>query len=132
MPTSVKPDDYPSVSPYLVADDPDAVIDFIETVFDGTTERRYDDPEGRVHHVELRIGDGVVMMGGSSEGYPATESLVHVYVPDVDATYRAALDAGGESIQEPTEVDGDPDRRGLVRGPGGNSWAIATQVHEAG
>ena len=130
MPTSVKPDDYPSVSPYLVADDPEAVIDFLETVFDARTERRYDDPDGRLLHVEIRIDDSVVMMGGSSGEFPSTDSLIHVYVPDVDATYRRALDAGGESIQEPAEEDGDPDRRGLIAGPGGTTWVIGTQIHE--
>jgi len=50
---------------------------------------------------------------------------VYVYVRDVDATYRRALDAGATSVQEPTKKD-DPDRRGGVKDGGGTTWWIAT------
>ncbi|HWL49028.1 MAG TPA: VOC family protein, partial [Acidimicrobiia bacterium] len=55
------------------------------------------------------------------------EAYVHVYVPDVDDTYRRALDAGASSVQEPVQKD-DEDRRGGVKGPGGVTWWIATRV----
>lgn len=51
---------------------------------------------------------------------------MHVYVPDVDAAYRSALEAGAESVQEPTRREGDSDRRGGVRDVGGNTSWIAT------
>ncbi len=51
----------------------------------------------------------------------------HVYVPDVDETYAAALENGGESVQAPVKK-GDPDRRSGVKGPGGNTWWFSTQV----
>jgi uncharacterized glyoxalase superfamily protein PhnB len=51
-----------------------------------------------------------------------------VYVPDVDATYRRALDAGGVSVQEPKQKENDPDRRSGVKDPVGNTWWIATPV----
>jgi PhnB protein len=56
---------------------------------------------------------------------PAVPIGLHVYVPDVDATYQRALTAGGVSVQEPTHKD-DPDRRGGVQDPAGNTWWIAT------
>jgi uncharacterized glyoxalase superfamily protein PhnB len=52
---------------------------------------------------------------------------LHVYVEDVDATYRKALAAGGVPVQEPTQREGDPDRRGGVKDPAGNTWWFATQ-----
>lgn len=52
---------------------------------------------------------------------------VHVYVPDVDATYARALAAGAESVQEPVKKD-DPDKRGGVKDLGGTTWWIATKV----
>jgi len=51
-----------------------------------------------------------------------------VRVDDVDAAFAAALSAGGVSIQEPERRGIDPDRRGGVRDPAGNTWWIATQV----
>ena len=53
---------------------------------------------------------------------------LHVYVEDVDATHRRALESGGEGVQAPERKAGDSDRRGAVRDPTGNSWWIATQV----
>lgn len=94
-----------------------------------TTElRRYDMPDGSVMHAEVRIGDSVVMIGDAGGEWPAIPSSLHVYVADVDAAYRRALAAGGVSVQEPTRKEGEPDRRGGVEDPGGNTWWIATQV----
>jgi uncharacterized glyoxalase superfamily protein PhnB len=50
-----------------------------------------------------------------------------VYVEDVDATFRLALEAGATAVQEPTKKD-DPDRRGGVKDAGGTTWWIATKV----
>jgi uncharacterized glyoxalase superfamily protein PhnB len=52
---------------------------------------------------------------------------VHVYVPDVDETYRRATEAGAESVQEPVQ-QGDADRRGGIRDAGGTTWWIGTTV----
>jgi PhnB protein len=79
-------------------------------------------------HAEVRIEDTVVMLADGGGAWPAFPAWLHVYVSDVDATYRRALDAGGVSVQEPQRRDGDPDRRGGVKDPGGNTWWIATQV----
>jgi len=38
-----------------------------------------------------------------------------------------ALAAGGVAVQEPQQQN-DPDRRGGVKDPAGNTWWIATQV----
>ena len=48
-------------------------------------------------------------------------------MPDVDAAYQRALDAGGRSVQEPVQK-GDPDRRAGVLDPAGNTWGLATPV----
>ena len=128
MPRSPKPDGYSSVSPYLVVNGAQAVIDFLKRTFDATELRRYDAPDGRIMHAEVRIDDTVVMMGDATPEWPPVPAFVHVYVDDVDATYRAALAAGGVSVAEPVQKKDDPDKRGGVRDPGGNTWWIATQV----
>jgi uncharacterized glyoxalase superfamily protein PhnB len=70
------------------------------------------------------------MLADGGGQVPAFPVWLHVYVPDVDATYRRALAAGGVSVQEPSQ-QGDPDRRGGVKDPAGNTWWIATQVGTA-
>jgi uncharacterized glyoxalase superfamily protein PhnB len=85
-------------------------------------------PDGPIMHAEVQIDDTVVMVAEAGENYPAFPAWLHVYVPDVDATYLRALDAGGISVQEPARREGDPDRRGGVKDPAGNTWWIATQL----
>ena len=123
-----KPEGYSSVSPYLVVDGAQRLIDFLKKTFDATKLRRYNMPDGSIMHAEVRIDDTVVMIADSGGEWPAVPSWLHVYVHDVDATYRRTLDAGGVSVQEPQRRDGDPDRRGGVKDPGDNTWWIATQV----
>jgi PhnB protein len=115
-----KPEGYSSVSSYLV-DGAQRVLDFLKKAFDATELRRYDMPDGSIMHAEVRIGD-------AGCEWPAFPSWLHVYVQDVDATYGRALDAGGISVQEPQRKEGDPDRRGGLKDPGGNTWWIATHA----
>ncbi len=98
-----KPTAYPSVSAYLVANNAQQVIDFLRQTFDAKEARRFDKPDGSIMHVEVRIDDSVVMIADSGGAFPAVPMGLHVYVPDVDATYHRALTAGGISVQEPTQ-----------------------------
>jgi len=122
-----KPDSYNSVSVYIMAERAQRVIDFLNRTFDGVNLRRFEDGNGRIMHAEVRVGDTVVMVSDANKMFPAFPVWLHVYVPDVDATYKKALAAGGVSVQEPTRKEGDPDRRGGVKDPCGNTWWISTQ-----
>lgn len=128
MSVQSKPEGYSSVSPYLVVEGAQGVIDFLKQAFGASQLRRYDMPDGSIMHAEVRIDDTVIMIADGGGEWPAFPSWLHVYVRDVDATYRRALNAGGEAVQEPQQKEGDPDRRGGVNDPGGNTWWIATQV----
>lgn len=123
-----KPEGYPSVSAYVMVDGAQRVIDFLKKAFNATELRRFDSPDGSIMHVEVRIEDSVVMLSDGGGPFPAFPVWLHVYVPDVDATYRRALAAGGVSVQEPQQKKDDPDRRGGVKDPSGNTWWISTQV----
>lgn len=127
MSESWKPSGYTSVSPYLVTENAAAVVDFLIRGLGGSALRRYEDDDGSIIHAEVRIDDTVVMLGQAGEGWPAAPSHLHVYVPDVDAAFQRALEEGAEVVQAPTRKDGDPDRRGGVEDPGGNTWWLATQ-----
>ncbi len=122
-----KPHAYTSVSAYVVAHNAQGVIDFLKQTFDAEEVRRFEKPDGSIMHAEVRIDDTVVMFADGGGTFPAFPVWLHVYVPDVDATYQRALTAGGVSVQEPTQKD-DRDRRGGVQDPAGNTWWIATQV----
>lgn len=123
-----KPSGYNTVSPYLVVAGAARVIEFLKQAFGATDLRRFDMPDGTIMHAEVRIDDTVIMMGDGGPEWPPFPSFLHVYVPDCDATYRRALAAGGVSVQEPVQKQGDPDKRGGVKDPAGNTWWISTQV----
>lgn len=127
MSSAWKPEGYSTASPYLVVEGAQRVIDFLTQVFDAEPLRRYEMPDGSIMHAEVRIGDTVIMLGDAGGEWAPMPAMVHVYVPDVDATYQRALDAGAEPVLAPERHEDDPDRRGGVRGPAGTSWWIATQ-----
>ncbi len=122
-----KPKGYTSVAVYIMADGAQRVIEFLKQTFNAEELRRYDKPDGSIMHAEVRIDDTVVMLADAGDDVPGFPIWLHVYVPDVDATYQRALAAGGVSVQAPQQ-QGDPDRRGGVQDPAGNTWWIATQV----
>jgi PhnB protein len=122
-----KPRDYTTVSPYLIVDGAEGTISFLANVFGAVELRRFPAPDGKLMHSEVRIDDSVVMLADSTAEWPPIPSNVHVYVPDVDATYRKALAARATSVQEPIQK-GDEDRRGGVQDAGGTTWWIATRV----
>lgn len=126
MSTPYKPSGYTSAAPYLIVDGAAATIDFLERAFGATELRRYPGEDGRLRHAEVRIDDTVVMLADPvPAAWPSIPSHVHIYVPDVDAAYRKALEAGAESVQEPVRK-GDEDKRGGVKDAGGTTWWIAT------
>lgn len=122
-----KPDDYSTVSPYLVVNGAAATIQFLETVFGAQLLRSFPSASGGIMHAEVRIGDSIVMLGDAAPGWPPVAAHVHVYVQDVDATYARALAAGAEPVQEPIKKE-DEDKRGGVRDASGTTWWIATKV----
>lgn len=127
MSLSHKPNNYTTVSPYLIVDGASGTIDFLRRVFGAMELRRFNDDAGKIMHAEVRIDDTVIMLADGAEGWPPIPAHVHVYVADVDATYKRALEAGATSVQAPVKKD-DEDKRGGVKDAGGTTWWIATKV----
>jgi uncharacterized glyoxalase superfamily protein PhnB len=123
-----KPAGYTSVSPYLIVEGADATIGYLGAVFGAAMLRRVANEAGKVVHAEVRLGDTVVMLTDAfPPAWPAAPAHVHVYVPDVDDTYRRALAAGAASVQVPVQR-GDENKRGAVQDAGGTTWWISTKV----
>ena len=127
MRTPYKPDGYTSAAPYLIVSGAAASIDFLVCVFAASELRRMARPDGSIMHAEVRLDDTVIMIADGVEGWPPVAAHVHVYVADVDATYRRALQAGATSVQEPAKK-GDEDKRGGIKDAGGTTWWIATKI----
>ena len=128
---SVKPvpDGYHTLTPHLVVDDAEKLLDFVERAFGARMRHVMRTPEGTVMHADLVIGDSHLMVGQANGPWKAMPSCLYLYVPDCDAVYRQALQAGAASIMEPaTFFYGD--RHGGVKDPCGNQWWVATHVED--
>lgn len=122
-----KPENYPSVSPYLISPDAVALIRFLGDVFGATVTRRIDRPDGSVMHAEVRIDDSIVMIGGAATEHRASGPHIHVYVRDAAAIHARALQFGGVDVQPPARKHADDDLRAGFRDADGNTWWVATQ-----
>ncbi len=92
-----KPTGYNTVSPYLIVTDADATLEFLKRIFSAVELRRFPNDDGKLMHAEVRIDDTVLMLVDEAPpDWPSIASNVHVYVEDVDAAFRRALDAGAD------------------------------------
>jgi uncharacterized glyoxalase superfamily protein PhnB len=108
---------FQTVIPRMVVSDLVAAVAFLRTVFGATGEAEGGRP------AEIRIGDSLVLVSadGERELFPA---FLYIYVADVEATYRRALDCGATSMEKPSNMPYG-DRRAMVRDPFGNVFQIA-------
>jgi PhnB protein len=121
------PEGYHTVTPYLVVKGVDKLIQFLTQAFDAKELHRTVGPGGAIAHAEVKIGDSPVMMGEAGGPFPAMPAAIYLYVKDVDATYKRAIQAGAAAAREPAnQFYGD--RSGGVTDPFGNQWWIATHV----
>ena len=129
MSVEFKPAAYHTVTPYLIVDGAERLLAFIVDVLGGTEMMRLPGPDGRLGHAEVRVGDSVLMLADVPPSGEATAAMLHLYVPDSDATYKRALAAGATSLREPTkEFYGD--RISGVQDVFGNKWYFATHVED--
>jgi uncharacterized glyoxalase superfamily protein PhnB len=123
------PKGFRSVTPYLVVRGVARLIEFLSEAFDGEEVARFPRPDGSIMHAAVRVGDSMIEMGEPTPEHADSPAALHLYVPDADAAYRRALEAGGVMLYAPTDQPYG-DREAGVRDPAGNQWYIAT--HQAG
>lgn len=116
---------FTTVTPFLNVVDVERLVRFAKEAFGALETARSVGGSGHLH-VELRIGDSMLMCGNVPRGREKPFAL-HVYVPDADATYERALAAGAESLGAPEDRPYG-ERQGGVKDPSGNLWYIATRL----
>jgi PhnB protein len=137
MATKPIPEGYHTVSPYLAVDDAARAIEYYATAFGAKEVVRMDAPGGKIGHAELEIGDSRIML---SDPFPqastrppkelgGTSASVFMYVEDVDAVVKQAVDAGATVTMEVADQFWG-DRFGVVADPFGHVWSIATHVKD--
>jgi PhnB protein len=139
MPTRVKPipEGYHAVTPYLIAKDAARAIAFYQKAFGAKELFRMARPDGRVEHAELQIGDSRIMLADESpelgarspQSIGGTPVTIHLYVDDVDAVVKRAVDAGAQ-LMRPIADQFYGDRNGSVADPFGHMWWISTHKED--
>ena len=125
------PDGYHTVTPYLTVPGLAKTIEFLKQAFGAEVGDIMERPGGVIGHATVKIGDSMIMMGEPDPKgpYAPRPCNLYVYVPDVDAVYGRAIQAGGKSLREPTdEFYGD--RGSGVEDPSGNYWWIGTHIED--
>lgn len=110
---------WPAVIPRIFVADVEGLVNFIKSALGA--DGRYEP----ARPTELQIGDSLLLVsdgGGVRDPAPAA---LYVYVPDADAAYRRAIDAGAISVEAPSDQFYG-DRRATVTDPWGNFWQFAT------
>jgi PhnB protein len=131
------PEGYRSVTPYLAVKQAADAIEFYRRAFGAKERMRMPGPDGKIGHAELEIGNSVIML---ADEYPdmdfrgpasigGTSVTLHLYVPDVDATFTKATAAGAKPVRA-IEDQFYGDRTGSVRDPFGHVWHIATHKED--
>jgi PhnB protein len=126
---SAIPEGFHSVTPYLVADNSIKLIEFMKNAFGGEVTFILQDDNKRVVHAAVKIGNSIIMLSDTMEGMESQTSMLFIYVEDVDAVYKKAVQAKAKPIREPLdEFYGD--RAGCVKDEWGNTWWVATHIED--
>ena len=132
-----QPDGYGTANIGITVDGAADAIEFYKTIFGATERMRFEEPDGKIGHAELQIGDSVVMLNdpypdmdvhAPSDANPGAVSI-NLFVPDADATVAAAVEAGAKLVR-PVEDQFYGDRSGQILCPWGHRWGIATHIED--
>jgi PhnB protein len=131
------PDGYTAVTPYLTIKGAAKAIEFYKQAFGAEEVMRMPTPDGKIAHAEIRIGGSVIMLHDESPEWKAfspqtvgdTSVSIMLYVNDVDATFKRAIEAGATSTMEVADQFYG-DRAGGLKDPFGHKWHIATHVED--
>ncbi len=131
------PEGMHTVTPHLVVRGAAKAIDFYKQAFGAEELGRSATPDGRIMHAAIRVGDSVIFladefteMGGLKAPEPGKSPVVlHLYLPDVDASYDRAVRAGA-NVKMPVADMFWGDRYGQVTDPFGHTWSLATHKED--
>jgi PhnB protein len=120
-------DTYRTLTPYLVVADADAEMRFLKAAFGATETSCQRNSDQTVMHAELTVGNSTVMLGQAGREGKALPAALYVWVPDVDATYARALQAGATSQSAPEDKPYGHRNAGVVD-QSGITWWIGSPI----
>jgi PhnB protein len=132
------PHGFHTVTPSLIVRNAAQAIEFYKKALGAKELMRMPSPDGRIGHAELQIGDSIIFLSDEFPNMGISKSpqtlggctgTLNLYVEDVDATYRNAIDAGGKAAMPVADMFWG-DRYGTFVDPFGHSWGVATHKED--
>lgn len=132
------PEGMHSITPHLVVNGAAKAVEFYKEVFGAEVVRPISTTtDGKVMHAHLKIGDTQLMMADefpmsrarSPQSLGGSAVVLNLYVADVDATWKRALDHGAQVVF-PLADQFWGDRYGQIQDPFGHIWALATHTED--
>jgi PhnB protein len=132
-----KREGFHTVTPYIVVKNSRDAIEFYKKAFGAEELSFAATPDGACMHADIRIGDSIVMLNDEFPKFGVLSPLtrggtsvtLHLYVPDVDAAFKRAVDAGATAKMPPADMFWG-DRYCQLADPFGHSWSIATHKED--
>jgi uncharacterized glyoxalase superfamily protein PhnB len=115
----------------VISRNTDEEVRFLTSVFGAaeTPGKRMLDPDGDIGHVEVELGDTVIMLFDAKPGWPPTPAHLRIYVDDVAASVEWAVTSGARVVTRPTLLPfGESVAR--VRDPQGHLWWLHERIEE--
>ncbi len=115
--------------------DADAGVRFLTSAFGAEEKEIHRDDEGIIRHAELRIGDGLIMVGEySADGWLGGEAprplsstvSLYIVVADPDAHHARASAVDGARVVRELQDTPYGSREYSLRDPEGNLWSFGT------
>jgi uncharacterized glyoxalase superfamily protein PhnB len=142
------PEGMPRIAPMISYEDVAAAADWLCRAFGFRERLRYTASDGTLSHVQLEIGDGLIMLGNPDGRYIAPkrhaetcEAMrrvyetsyvsdgLHVYVDDVVRHCQRAQRAGAKVLSD-VELTPFGDRHYRVEDPEGHRWMFAEHIRD--
>jgi len=121
------------LSPHLVCDGAADAIDFYVRAFGAEELQRLAGDDGRIMHACVSVNGSSVLLVDENRDYGmlgpkslgGSPVVIHLVVPDADATFARAVEAGA-TVRAPVAEMFWGDRYGVLEDPFGHVWSIAT------
>lgn len=132
------PEGYHTITPHLTVRGADRAIEFYKRAFGAQELSRMPGPDGKgVIHAEIKIGDSIVFLNDelpdmgsrSPQSLGGIASMLHLYVEDVDAAFKLAVEAGAQ-VRMPVADMFWGDRYAKVIDPFGHEWGLGTHKED--
>lgn len=126
MSTRGVPKGFHTITPNIVVDEAEQAVAFFKKAFGATETYRLIMSNGKITHCELKLGDSVLNLGESMDGWPAHGLVAQIYVED---SGELSVDAGAKELMPMTDMFFGS-REGRIKDPFRNEWTIATLKEE--